>query len=343
MKEETIEIKTIIPEIQDSPEIEFRLFEGESDYVNIRDVFNACKDVDRVEYTMTLENIAHHYQHPQRSNPETDLLFALVDGKAVGFCRVGWYPEEAGDYIYYGLGWVDPDWRRKGIGSAMLEFIKNRSLEMAADHPLENKKYFQCDLNQERTDLADLLKKLGYEEVRWSYEMTRSIADPLPEVSLPEGLSVRPVPEKHYRDLFEAQIDAFRDHWGFVEATEEDYQRFLSDPQFDPTLWQVAWDGDQIAGMVLNFLDKEENKEYQRKRGYTENISVRRPYRRKGLARYLLVTSILMFREMGMEETALGVDVNNPNHALNLYESVGYQVDKKYIIYRKPLVLDLPE
>jgi ribosomal protein S18 acetylase RimI-like enzyme len=48
-----------------------------------------------------------------------------------------------------------------------------------------------------------------------------------------------------------------------------------------------------------------------------------------------------MFREMGMEETALGVDVNNPNHALNLYEGVGYQVDRKYIVYRKPLVIDL--
>jgi ribosomal protein S18 acetylase RimI-like enzyme len=291
---------------------------------------------------MSLENIAHHYQHLQRCNPEKDVLFAFVDGKAVAFCRVGWYPEESGDYIYYGLGWVDPAWRRRGIGSAMLDFVESRSLEMAADHPLDSNKYFQCDLNQERTDLAGLLRERGYEEVRWSYEMTRPINDPLPDVTIPDGLTVHPVPEDRYRDLFEAQSEAFRDHWGYVEPTEEDYQRFLSDPLFDPSLWQVAWDGDQIAGMVLNFVNKDENREYQRKRGYTENISVRRPYRRKGLARYLLVTSILMFREMGMEDTALGVDINNPNHALNLYEGVGYQVDKKYIIHRKPLILDTP-
>jgi ribosomal protein S18 acetylase RimI-like enzyme len=64
---------------------------------------------------------------------------------------------------------------------------------------------------------------------------------------------------------------------------------------------------------------------------------VRRPWRRQGVARSLLVQSIEMFRQMGMEETALGVDTLNPNHALNLYEGVGYQIDRKWTNWRKPL------
>jgi ribosomal protein S18 acetylase RimI-like enzyme len=150
-------------------------------------------------------------------------------------------------------------------------------------------------------------------------------------------LEVRPVPKNRYRDLFNAQNEAFRDHWGFVEATEEDYQRFLSEPTFNPNLWKVAWDQDQVAGMVLNYVHEEENREYKRKRGYTENISVCRPYRRQGLARYLLVSSIKMFQEMGMEETALGVHTQNQQQALSLYEGVGYKVDKKETVFRKPL------
>jgi ribosomal protein S18 acetylase RimI-like enzyme len=339
MKAET-KLKTKIPEIPDISGLRFRLFQGESDYANILSVFNACKDVDCVDFTMTIESISHHYKHLERSNPYTDVLFAEADGKAVAFCRVGWYPEESGNYIYYGLGWVDPAWRRKGIGSALLKFIEDRSREMAAEHPVENKKFYQGDLNEERADLAHLFTMNGYEEVRWGYEMERPMDAPLPEVSLPEGLTVRPVPENRYRDVFDAESEAFRDHWGYVEPTEEDYKRFLSDPLFTPELWQVAWDGDQVAGMVRNFVNKEENEEYQRKRGYTENISVRRPYRRKGLASYLLVSSIKMFREMGMEETAHGVDSQNPNHALTLYEDVGYQVVKKYTTFRKPLILD---
>ena len=62
-----------------------------------------------------------------------------------------------------------------------------------------------------------------------------------------------------------------------------------------------------------------------------------RPWRRRGLARSLLTQSIQMFVDMGMEETALGVDVQNPHGALRLYESVGYRVDRRHTTYRKPL------
>jgi ribosomal protein S18 acetylase RimI-like enzyme len=166
--------------------------------------------------------------------------------------------------------------------------------------------------------------------------MIRPIDRDLPETALPDGLVIRPVKESEYRAVFDAQNEAFRDHWGHVEGTDKDFQRFISSPRFDPSLWKVAWDQDQPAGMVLNFVNQEENEEFNRMRGYTEDISVGRPYRRQGLARHLLVESIKMFQKMGMEETTLGVDANNPNQALNLYEGVGYQTSRTWIICRKP-------
>jgi ribosomal protein S18 acetylase RimI-like enzyme len=89
--------------------------------------------------------------------------------------------------------------------------------------------------------------------------------------------------------------------------------------------------------MVVNFLNEEENKEYNRKRGWTENISVRRPWRRQGLARALLTRSLQMFKDMGMDHAALGVDTQNLSGALDLYQSVGFQVEKKHTDYRKKL------
>lgn len=328
-----------IPRRPDIPGLSFRYFQRKSDYQHIVDVFNQCKRVDGEEYTMTLESIGHHYDHLERCDLSTDMIFIEVDDEVVGYARVGWYPEDSGDRIYYSLGWILPDWRGQGIGTSVLLFCENRLREIAAEHPPDCKKFFQAEYDDHRYDVERLLKGFGYQDTRWFYEMTRSIDAPLPEVTLPAGLAVHPVSEDRYRDVFDAQDEAFRDHWGHVDATEMDYQRFLSDPMFDPSLWKVAWDGEEVAGMVLNFLNKKENEEYRRKRGYTENISVRRPYRRRGLARYLLVKSIEMFREMGMEETALGVDAQNPNQALNLYEGVGYQVRKKYTTCRKPLAL----
>ncbi len=304
----------------------------------IMKVFNACKEVDDFEYTMTLEGVAHHFETIINCDPSTDMLFVEIDDEPIAYGRVGWYKESEGNYIYYSLGWIVPEWRRKGIGTAILKQNERRIYEIAAEHPPEAPKFFQNEHNDKQVAVATLLKANGYEGVRWGYEMQRPIDDPLPDAPMPKGLEVRPVTEEHYRLIWDAQSEAFIDHWGHSETTEEDYQRWLSDPvTFSPEIWKVAWDSDQVVGMVLNILNKEENEEYQRKRGYTEFISVRRPWRRRGLARSLLVQSIEMFRETGMEETILGVDTQNPNHALDLYESVGYKITKKGTTYRKPL------
>lgn len=282
-------------------------------------------------------DIAHNYEHLERSDPYTDMVFAEVDGIAIAYSRVGWYQESQGDYIYYALGWIHPEWRRMGIGTAILKHNERRIREIASHHPRDAIKWFQNDHNDVQVDVSALLKANGYEAVRWSYEMNRPTDDPLPKAPMPEGLEVRHIGEDHYRLIHEAANEAFRGHWGHSERTEEDYQRWLAWPYFNPELWKVAWDGDQVAGMVLNWTNPDENEEYGRKRGWTDPICVRHPWRRRGLARSMLVQSIQMFKEMGFDETALGVDTQNPNQALNLYESVGYKVVRKGIIYRKPL------
>jgi ribosomal protein S18 acetylase RimI-like enzyme len=131
--------------------------------------------------------------------------------------------------------------------------------------------------------------------------------------------------------------EARRDHWGYVPPTEQDYDRWTRDRLFAPHLWKVAWEGDQVAGIVLNRIDEAQNEQYGRRRGYTQDIFVRRPWRRRGLARSLLVQSIRMFRDMGMEETALGVDTQNPSGAFQLYESVGYRQAQCLTFFNKSM------
>ncbi|MCK4310901.1 MAG: GNAT family N-acetyltransferase, partial [Methanomicrobia archaeon] len=106
---------------------------------------------------------------------------------------------------------------------------------------------------------------------------------------------------------------------------------------FDPTLWQIAWAGDEIAGMVQSYINKKENEKYNRERGYTENICVRRPWRKRGLAKALIARSFKIIKERGMTEAALGVDTENPSGALRLYKSMGFKVAKQFAAYRKPL------
>jgi ribosomal protein S18 acetylase RimI-like enzyme len=141
------------------------------------------------------------------------------------------------------------------------------------------------------------------------------------------------------RLVWEASNEAFQDHWGYIPDPWEDFKSFIDSPDYDPSLLRVAWQGDQVAGMVLSFIDKDQNEIYGRKRGYTENICVRRPWRRKGLAKALIASSLLALKERGMTEAGLGVDAENISGALHLYEFMGYRVVKRSTFYRKPLTV----
>lgn len=153
---------------------------------------------------------------------------------------------------------------------------------------------------------------------------------------MPDGLEVRPVLPEHHWAIWEAEVEAFMDHWGF-SPDEFTYDMFLAEPNADPTLWRVAWDGDQVAGMVRSYINQQENAEFNRKRGWTEDIGVRRPWRRRGLARALLCRSLHALKECGMSEAGLHVHTENLNNAFQLYESVGFRIDKMFTIYQKPI------
>jgi mycothiol synthase len=332
----TLHEKTLLSEAPKIPGLTFRGFAGEGDYPKMLAVIEASKQADKVERSDSLDDVRRNYSHLVRCDPQTDMLFAEMNGEVIGYHRVWWDRQDDGVYTYGVVGFLRPDWRRKGIGTAMLKHAEARRRQIAATHE-SGPKFFQAWANDSEQGLQALLENQGYRPVRYFFEMTRDIDAPLPDAPLPPGLEVRPADISMLRQVYEAHTEAFRDHWGFSEETFEEFQHWKEDPTFNPSLWKIAWDGNQIAGMVLNFVNEAENAEYNRKRGYTEGISTRRPWRKLGLARSLLVRSIAMFREMGMTETALGVDTENLSGALKLYQSVGYQEVKRSMTYRKPL------
>ncbi len=319
------------------PELTFRHFRGESDFPNMLAVFDTCKIIDQIEWAMSVEHLARLYAHLTNCDAYQDMLFGEVEGRVISYTRVWWMKEDGGNRLYAHFGHVLPEWRRKGIGRAMLRWNEARLHEIAAGHPHNAPRLFQAEVSDGESAKEALLSSEGYTPVRHGYHMVRSLAEPIVLTPLPPGLEVRPVPPQRYRTLWEADQEAFRDHWGFVPGTEADYRRWLNEPIFNPSLWQVAWDGDQIAGAVQNFVNEKENQEYNRKRGYTEGIFVRRPWRKRGLARALIMRSLQMFKDRGFTEAALGVDAENLSGALRLYESCGFRAVKRELLYRKPM------
>jgi ribosomal protein S18 acetylase RimI-like enzyme len=88
---------------------------------------------------------------------------------------------------------------------------------------------------------------------------------------------------------------------------------------------------------VLNAIYPEENEDLGSQRGWLDSVFTRRAWRRRGLARNLIVRSLHLLHERGMEAAVLGVDADNPSGALGLYEAAGFVVTERTTAWRRPL------
>jgi mycothiol synthase len=331
-----IEIKNAPP----VPELHFRHFQGDSDYAQIAAVITASEMADNLERIVSADDLANAYQHHLKNcDPFKDIIIAEVSGSIVGYARGWWESDINSGRNYHHNGFLAPEWRRKGIGHAMLHWMESHLLELASSHHASSR-YFQVNVTQFQEGTAIMLQRAGYQPVRHFYEMVRPTLDDIVEFRLPDGLEIRPVTPKHYRAIWELLVDETgREEWGgYTEPTEDNYQEWLASPHFQPHLWQVAWDiaTNQMVGHILTFFDAGENKQLERKRGYTEGIGVDRKWRRRGIARAMISRSLQAQKAAGMTESALVADSESTSNVVQLYESCGFQIVKRDSIYRKP-------
>jgi mycothiol synthase len=307
--------------------VTFRMFRGPSDYAHFARIITACswgEGDDRVE---TAEGIASGYEHLERCDPAHDLLVAEVDGLAVGYSRVWWDQETDGPLVFKQVCFLDPEYGGRGIGRALHAWNEARLREIAAEHDAPEK-LLEAWANDRNEAAVALIRGAGYEPITYMAQMVRPSVEDLPDHPLPDDLEIRPVREEDIRTIWEADVEAFRDHWGYVEPSEADYER---------SLWKIAWDDEGVAGQVKSFVDTAQNEQHGRKRGWTEAICTSRRWRRRGVAKALIVESIRELAARGMTEVALGVHTENPNGAYQLYEGLGYEVVATWTTYRKPL------
>lgn len=228
-------------------------------------------------------------------------------------------------------GCVDPEFRGLGVGSALLEKVTERAREEMQLAPAGERVTIQSSINNKDEAGHALFREHGYSMVRYFWRMEIKLDKAPSATSLPAGIMLRPFDKNvHARAVWEADNEAFRDHWGSHEQTYEKWShRKFGNPNFDATLWMVAWEGDEIAGFSQNRMRQEI--------GWIGSLAVRRPWRGKGLASALLRQSFAEFYKRGIHTVGLGVDSENITGATRVYEKAGMHVAGEYALYEKEL------
>ena len=317
-----------------------RPYAGEADLAAIVGLQNTELAADGIRERLSIGDLEPVYRNASNAfDARRDVLLAEIAGQVVGTVRVDWVDTSDGLREFRSSGWVDPEWRRRRIGSRLLDAAQRLIAERAREQPTDRPLMLGTWADEKQLGKAALARSMGYEPARWFFEMERAAIDgELPEIPpMPAGLELRPVGRAEARALWDADHEAFRDHWGGNEDSVASFQRWVEAPEFQPENFLVAYDGEEIAGAVLNVIYHTENAELGMRRAWLDSVFTRRPWRGRGLARALIVRSFHLLAGLGMDTAALGVDADNPSGALRLYESCGFVVSERGAAWRKPM------
>lgn len=231
-------------------------------------------------------------------------------------------------------GYVHPEHVGLGIGTTLTDWGEQRALQDAGRVPLEEKVVLRHFLWVHDQRSRDFLETRGWQICRWFYHMLIELEEPISEPAAIEGIEIRIMRPGEERAVWAADDEAFRDHWGYVaEPYDEWHHRAMGNDDYDPELVFVAMDGDEVAGCALNYPRREEDPE----KGWTQFLGVRKPWRRRGIALALLQTSLVALQRRGCARVGLGVDAENPNGAVALYEKAGMHVEREAVSYEKAI------
>jgi mycothiol synthase len=325
----------------DLPGLNFRGFRGAVDFPLMAQVANASFAADGMDAFRASEDIARDYASFTSCNPYTDMVMVEIDSALIGYARSWYWTQDDGVMLFGQVAFLLAQWRRHGIGGAMLAWLEQRQRSLALERPGAAGYAHYSFVTQGETARAVLLQKAGYRPARHFFKMVRPNLEEIEELALPLGLELRPVRPEHYRAIYDAHMEALHSVWGFTPPAASDYDVWLNRKAFQPHLWQVAWDveSDEVAGQVKPFIDDVYNRAFVRRRGWTEFISVGEKWRRRGVARALISHALRAQRDAGMTESALGVDSTSAHGASRIYEDCGFRVVARNTAYRKEIHL----
>ena len=291
-------------------------------------IYDVCEADGDVTVAVTPEELEREWKAPGFDLEKNAWVVVTSDGRVVGYEE---FNDRHAHASLMGDGYVHPEFMGRGVGTAMLRALDVRAREEMELAEPDLRVFIRNGMSIGDKVAREMHEAEGYKAIRFSWRMEITLDDAPPAPVFPDGIELRPfVLEQHDHAVFEAHEEAFSDHWGHTPGTYEKWQHNVSGREdLDPSLWHIAWDGDQIAGYSLC--------RYRNGLGWVGTLGVRRTWRKRGLGEALLLHSFAEFYKRGTKTIGLGVDAANPTGATRLYKKAGMHVASEYVIYEKEL------
>jgi ribosomal protein S18 acetylase RimI-like enzyme len=360
-----------IPHRSHIPGLRFRPFAGVSDADALHAIHLGRAARDGVDPLSSTESLGTRDEFVESLAAMTEAggasrtILAEVDGAAVGYNRFFDWLENDGTRVWLIVGWVLPEWRGRGLGTALLHWSEGRIQELAGrgergrtrgsrgageqgreEAAVAPRWEFAANASSTETEATALLLDNGYRaaytvlEMGLDWDTFASVVETgfgeqefaLRNSVSSGGIELRPGRVEDAgliaASIDEAYVNEYPDGRYAERFDPAAYAAELAEARYDPALWRVAWAGAEVVGQVIPRIERGRAEIYE--------VSVRPAWRRVGVARALLSDALMGLRAAGVEVVRLHTMAEFPTQAYRLYHSLGFRVLKSFPRYRKP-------
>ncbi|MBD1909518.1 MULTISPECIES: GNAT family N-acetyltransferase [unclassified Leptolyngbya] len=300
----------------------------------IADLYNLCATVDELDGGTSASELQEDFNDPCFDRDQ-DLQVWRDRDETLQAVATLWRPISANNREGYLHFFVHPDARGQGLENDILAWAEQR-LRLLSTEPSQAVE-LRMGCRDTFVERIAQYEQFGCSPVRYFFRMRRSLIEPVPEPQLPDGFYIRQVdPEVDAEAWVEMFNQSFIDHWNHHPMTLEEYRYYTSMSNYDASMDFVAVSPDgTLAAFCYAQIDMQENARSGQQEGWINLLGTRRGFRRQGLGRAMLLAGLHRLVAAGMNSALLGVDVDNPNGALGLYRSAGFEEFRRFITFHK--------
>jgi mycothiol synthase len=327
---------TLTQEMTTTKNAEFRLRPAQMDDLDavVTLINNSGLDQEGREL-VNAQDIAGDWNMPSFKLDSATRVAELSDGRIIGYVEI--WDTDAVPVQNFVWARVDPGYEGQGIGTELMSWAESRLQKTVQRVPKDARVVFRSAFVSTHAPTKQLFEDLDLKFVRRFWHMMIELDSPPAEPVWPSGIKLSTYAETDdLLAIVRADGEAFQDHWGFVPQPEETQleqfqERIDSQHDFDPNLWFLAMDGDEVAGICLCSRSRTEYPGA----AWVNSLGVRRAWRRRGIGLALLHHAFGAFYKEGKERVGLGVDSSSLTGATRLYEKAGMVVVKQSDAYEK--------
>ena len=279
---------------------------------------------DKIPIVQTVEEVEEELSGDS-CRLDHDVMVVEVDAQIVGIAYTLFLPSETKEERCYILGGVLPDFRKSGVGNALMSWAVEHGEQLLQSTGRTIPKFLRTHVSRLNESAAKLFAQFHLQPVRFEDDLIINLTS-IPAPQPATNYSIIPWSNSRNVEAHTVKDLAFRDHWGSTPTSDENWEKLVtgSTARTDHSFFAIS-PADKIVGLLLTHRYESDDELLGKKIGWIDKLCTLSEFRNQSVAKNLIAHALAKYKALGLTHAALSVDTQNPTGAHGLYTKLGFE------------------